>query len=82
MSTATTTRAVFDRVSNQVWMVRELQLRVRNVPHLGLGPTEQQRVAWIREVIERNRLADMRVRASKSDTWSQLFERATGEAWE
>lgn len=81
MSTATTTRAVFDRVAKQRWMVRELQLRVRNVPHLGLAPTEQQRVAWIREVIERNGLADVRAVSSKSDTWAQVFERAAEEAW-
>ena len=74
-------RAVFDRVNRQRRMVRELQLRFRNAPDIGLSPSEQQRVAWIREVIERNGLADVRVQASKSDTWAQVFERAAEESW-
>lgn len=74
-------RDVLDRAGRQRWMVTELRLLVSETPPLGLAPTEEQRIGWIRAVIERHRLADTRVKPSKPDTWAQLFERACEEAW-
>jgi hypothetical protein len=78
---ATTARAVFDRVNSQRGMVQELtsQLHTIALPRLGHDSTPEQREAWIRHVITTHALADLKVRPSQSRTWAHAFEQVHGE---
>ncbi len=75
-----TARAVFDRANSQLAMIDELRKVVRDAPRLGHDTTPEQRAAWIRHVIDACRLADVKVRPTRAETWAQAFERVHGEA--
>lgn len=75
-----TARAVFDRANSQLGMIDELRKVVRDAPRLGQDSTTEQREAWIRHVIDVCRLADVKVRPTRAETWAEAFERVHGEA--
>lgn len=77
-------RAVFDRANRQMAMCRELisQLHPIVLPPFRPGTTEDERTEWLRHVITTHKLADIKVRPSRSETWAQAFERVCGEGLE
>ncbi len=77
-----TSTATLDRMARQWLMVMELRKVARDVPRLPITTTADQRASWLRDVIQRNGLADIKVRPSRSETWAQAFERVCGEGLE
>lgn len=79
--TAQTLAASFDLLRRQWAMVADMTTRgiAATMPPLPHVSTTDQRAAWLREAIERNGLADLKVRPSKTETWAQAFERVNGE---